>query len=429
MCGLSPTRPVRPSDLFSLASVGTLSLHPLGDHVVFSVVRPDEKNDRLQSDLFICTHQAGETPEPPDRLTSGTFDTKPRHSPDGKTVAFIRRIPGLPTKIIALEIATRQEFEMASFDNDAAEICWIDDDRLAVLAPTITEAGANRPQQSSGPGQQLQPKVITRLGYRVLGTGWVENSIGRVHILTREYDMWTKSILALHGEPASETTSIRSISIAPDRHAIATVTSGDQDDDDITGASNLWSIDIATGTGTLLHRGGRWERVLWHAKGHIVAIGNTEPRHFGFSRPYIFDPERADQPNSYRAIGSSEVNAWPVVQMDRGLVAVRSGVLCLGSRRGAHWNRGPELWGLFGGLGHHPVQPVCSGCCRRRCYQLGVVVGHLRHRSYSSRPFRRRPQYTRSFRPDERRFACHLRQPGFHPDSDPPLPRRLEMPG
>lgn len=80
-------RPIRPDDLFDLRSVGDVALDPTTDRVVFTVTWPDRDTDENRSQLHEIVGEG------PSLLLDGHRDTRPRFSPDGRRLAFLRAEP------------------------------------------------------------------------------------------------------------------------------------------------------------------------------------------------------------------------------------------------------------------------------------------------------------------------------------------------
>src|SRR5437763_13895334 len=80
-------RNITEKDLFNFIWIGDPQLSPDGSRVVFVRVSVNEKNEGYDTSLWSVSTVGGEEPH---RLTSGTYDSTPRWSPDGKFVTFIR---------------------------------------------------------------------------------------------------------------------------------------------------------------------------------------------------------------------------------------------------------------------------------------------------------------------------------------------------
>src|SRR4051794_62658 len=76
-------RPLRDKDLWQFVWVGDPQVSPDGSRVVFARIVTDKKRLGYESSLWTVATRGG---EPPQRLTSGTHDSQPRWSPDGKSI-------------------------------------------------------------------------------------------------------------------------------------------------------------------------------------------------------------------------------------------------------------------------------------------------------------------------------------------------------
>src|SRR5580765_2309103 len=80
-------RGLREEDLLDLVWIADPRISPDGQRIVFTRVSVDREADEYCTALWIIDGAGG----PPRPLTSGTRDSQARWSPDGKTLAFIRK--------------------------------------------------------------------------------------------------------------------------------------------------------------------------------------------------------------------------------------------------------------------------------------------------------------------------------------------------
>src|SRR4030088_2600607 len=89
-------RPLEPSDIFELKTVGDPRISPDGAWVAYTVSSLDKKDDTSNADIYMTATAGG----PPVRLTSSKKpETSPRWSPDGRYVAFLSGRDGKKTQV------------------------------------------------------------------------------------------------------------------------------------------------------------------------------------------------------------------------------------------------------------------------------------------------------------------------------------------
>ncbi len=165
-------------DLFVFTWIADPQIAPDGSAVVFVRVTVNEKDDRYESALFtVPAHGA----EPPRRLTSGTRDSSPRWSPDGKRLAFVRAIEKdgkqQPGQIYLLEMDGGEARPLTELSRAASGPVWSPDGRMiAFTMPAGRQGQDGREGQDARNGaHQSDVTVMTRAVYRANGTpGYVD---------------------------------------------------------------------------------------------------------------------------------------------------------------------------------------------------------------------------------------------------------------
>jgi len=336
----SSRRPIQPTDLYRLRAVGGVALHPADGSVVHAITWPDEQSDANRSQLHV---QHRDLPGPSShQITYGHHDSGARFSPSGERLAFVRRTPKEPARLMLLDWADRQITEVATFADGMADLAWIDNRRLAVLVPRRPDDQVDVDAEELG----RRPRIMTRLNYRFNGRDWTHDRPRQPAVVDLAANPATTTYLADGSEaPGYDLVSVDhgAIAVSPDGLMLA-VTAASDDDADLTGTNHVW-VHQLNGTGParrLTDPGGIWRALAWHPEGPIVAVGTTDASTHGFSRPHLLDPQRGGSRPSdgaantaARVLGPHDVNANPIIAVTGGLVTVNGAVLLSGPRQGA----------------------------------------------------------------------------------------------
>jgi dipeptidyl aminopeptidase/acylaminoacyl peptidase len=114
----APT-PVAAEDLFRLALVSDSQISPDGRRVAFVVARLDGRHDRYARNVWIAD-VAGGVPRP---FTRDGRSSAPRWSPDGRRMAVVRVVAGVP-QIAVLDVATGATRSTTALPAGAVEPAW-----------------------------------------------------------------------------------------------------------------------------------------------------------------------------------------------------------------------------------------------------------------------------------------------------------------
>ena len=121
-------RPINEKDLFSFVWVADPQISPDGSQVAFVRVTIDEKKDAYETAIWIVKADGS---EPARALTSGTRDTSPRWSPDGRRLAFIRAVEKdgrpQPAQIHLMAMAGGEPWAITDIPRGAANPEWSPD--------------------------------------------------------------------------------------------------------------------------------------------------------------------------------------------------------------------------------------------------------------------------------------------------------------
>ncbi|MFL6466998.1 MAG: TolB family protein, partial [Pyrinomonadaceae bacterium] len=167
-------RYITEKDLFDFAWVGDPQISPDGTTVVF--VKVTVNSARTNYDTSIWTVSTSGTEEPR-KLTSGTRDSSPRWSPDGKFLAFVRsaEAPGSFAQIFLLPTSGGEAFQLTSIARGAGGPVWSPDGKWIAFSSGTNPLDIAKQGKPPTPGdRESDVRVITRAVYRSDGGGYID---------------------------------------------------------------------------------------------------------------------------------------------------------------------------------------------------------------------------------------------------------------
>jgi dipeptidyl aminopeptidase/acylaminoacyl peptidase len=175
-------RNITETDLYQFHWIGDTQMSPDGSRVVFVRVEvaPDHKS-YATSLWLLDLSSSGDVPR---KLTSGTHDSQPRWSPDGKTIAFARAIEkdgktGKP-QIYLLNLAGGEAESVTDLPEGAADPHWSPDGKHLLISSGTTpeEWQKHEAKPDASKSKEEAPesdvRVITRAVYRMNGEGYLD---------------------------------------------------------------------------------------------------------------------------------------------------------------------------------------------------------------------------------------------------------------
>src|SRR5262249_48436287 len=161
--GAQTRRPLEPSDIFELKTVGDPRISPDGAWVAYTASSLDKKEDAADTDIYMASTDPGRAGAPPVRLTSSKQpETAPRWSPDGRYLAFLSGRDGnKKTQVYLLDRRGGDAQQLTDYKTGASAIAWSpDSSKLALLVsdpdPNDPDGDSNAATES-GPAQK-KPK-------------------------------------------------------------------------------------------------------------------------------------------------------------------------------------------------------------------------------------------------------------------------------
>jgi dipeptidyl aminopeptidase/acylaminoacyl peptidase len=157
-------------DLMKFIWIADPQISPDGSQVVFTRVVVNDKQEDYETSLWTVPARGNEEPR---RLTSGTRDSTPRWSPDGKSLAFSRSIEregrAQPPQIYLLMLDGGEARPITDLPRGANSPAWSPDGKRIAFS---SGAKPDDPVTPKPPATDV--RVITSATYRSNGGGWTD---------------------------------------------------------------------------------------------------------------------------------------------------------------------------------------------------------------------------------------------------------------
>ncbi len=229
-------------------------LHPDGRRVAFTVTQMDLDEDVYVSSIWM--HADGSARP----LTTGRSDRAPRWSPDGSTLAFIRKGADKEDRpqVALLPIAGGEAEVVTDFELGVGSLSWSPDGTTLLLeVPEYVDGVKDETERARA------PRRITHPSFRFDNLGWTYDK--RVHLWT--LDVASGDVTQITSGDRSETSSAWS----PDGASVA-YTSATDDDRWINPMGYVHVLELGGEPVAMSERGG-WSWVGWSPDGVLHAIG------------------------------------------------------------------------------------------------------------------------------------------------------------
>ncbi len=169
--------PVQPEDVGALVEAGDPRVSPDGGRVAFTVMTVDLGANRYRSALWLVPADGSEEARP---LTAGMHrDVRPRWSPDGEQLAFVRHEGERGAQVMVLPLAGGEARQVASFQEEVEDLAWSPDGGRLACTARIPAAPQYDPERDAD-----RPfRRITRLVGRLDGAGWTIDRPRQLHVV------------------------------------------------------------------------------------------------------------------------------------------------------------------------------------------------------------------------------------------------------
>jgi len=227
------------ADFYRVRQVGSPSLSPDGERVVFQVRRYDLAADKSWSEIWLMDAEGGE----PRQMTQGqNADSEPQFTPDGSSILFSSTRSGA-SQLWLMPVDGGEPRQLTSFPTGVAGAVYSPDGRyLAVSADVYPECGID-PDCNREPEGKLSVHVADELLYR----HWTSWRDGRAtHVLL--VDAATGAVLkdmtpGPYDAPTFSLGGDRGYAFSPDGQELCFVSNHDVKQAESTNA-DLWVVPV-----------------------------------------------------------------------------------------------------------------------------------------------------------------------------------------
>jgi dipeptidyl aminopeptidase/acylaminoacyl peptidase len=174
-------RAMTETDLYKFTWIADPQISPDAQTVAFVQVTVNEKDNKYESAIYTVGAAGG---VPPQRITSGTRDTTPRWSPDGKWIAFVRPNDKDTPQIFLLPMQGGEARALTDLPKGAAGPVWSPDGRTIAFSSTTVADDMKKPDPTAKPERKSDVKVVTRAVYRANGNPTYVDGDRHAHIWT-----------------------------------------------------------------------------------------------------------------------------------------------------------------------------------------------------------------------------------------------------
>jgi Tol biopolymer transport system component len=167
-------RSITEKDLFDFAWVGDPQVSPDGSKVVFVKVTVNAAKTNYDTSIWVVSTNGNEEPV---RITSGTRDTTPRWSPDGRSLVFVRASetpgPASAPQLYILPMTGGEAIQLTNVARGAGGPVWSNDGKWIAFGCSANPEDIAKFGKPPTPGErESDVRVISRAVYRSDGGGY-----------------------------------------------------------------------------------------------------------------------------------------------------------------------------------------------------------------------------------------------------------------
>ena len=268
---------MEPSDLARITSVSDPQIHPDGRRIAFVVTTIDLEKDRYRSAIWLWDDEARQ-------FTGGSNDSSPRWSPDGGTLAFVRKRKERndPTQLAVMPSDGGEARVITDFELGAGAPAW-SPDGSSILVPGTQWygewAGLDEDERSR------RPRKVTGFDVRLDDQGWLHDRRTYAYLVDPGGDTPPRRVGCSDEHESGPAWS-------PDGTRVAMVTSRDNPRF-LERGSEVVEVEVDGGAETVRARRSGYFSVDYDPSGNLYVIGDPTPDY-----PYLCSLWRLDEPHT-----------------------------------------------------------------------------------------------------------------------------------
>ena len=266
---------MQPADLALISSVSDPQIHPDGHRIAFVVTTIDLEKDRYESSIWLWDGEARQ-------VTYGSGDSSPRWSPDGGTLAFVRK--GKEEK---------DPTQLAVMPSDGGEARVITDFELGAGAPAWSPDGGSILVRGTGwygewagleeDERSRRPRRVTGFDVRLDNRGWFHDRRAYAYLVDPGGETPPRRVGCSDEHESGPTWS-------PDGARVAMVTRRDNPRS-LESGSEVVEVEVDGGAETVRARRSGYFSVDYDPSGILYGIGDPAPAY-----PYVCSLWRLGEP-------------------------------------------------------------------------------------------------------------------------------------
>ncbi|HYN19287.1 MAG TPA: LpqB family beta-propeller domain-containing protein, partial [Actinomycetes bacterium] len=170
---------MQPSDLAHLRTPSAPTLTPDGQLLAVAVGRIDLEANEYRADIWTMPTDGS---APPRRFTSGRRDVRPRFSPDGRWLAFVRATDDDKPQLHVMAVDGGEPRRLAEHPLGVEAFAWSPDSTRIAYVARVPEEGRYGTDKDVPPEKE-PPRRITTFQYRLDNLGFTFDRRPQVHVV------------------------------------------------------------------------------------------------------------------------------------------------------------------------------------------------------------------------------------------------------